>query len=152
MKRAATLLLSLTAATGAPSATLTPGLWEFTNAPGTASLDGQALRDLPYTPPSAPERVCLTPAQAADPARWFARDSGADCTFTQADVKGGRVAIAGSCPPQFKGYDRGTVALSGRWTPTSYDLRFTTLTHGENGHMGFSGTMRGRRIGACTAH
>lgn len=131
-----------------PPATLQPGLWRYDNVPRTATLDGRRLADLPYTP-SGPQTVCLTPAEAAAPARWFARDSGNDCSFTRTSIAGGKVDIVGTCPASEPGFDRGSVRLTGRWTPTAYTIRFATLTHGDNGRMGFDGTMTGRRIGDC---
>lgn len=146
--RLAALLLSTGVIAAAPTPALRAGLWQFDNMPQTATLDGRRLAELPYTP-WGPQSVCLSPREAATPARWFARDSGSDCTFTKTSIAGGKVDIAGSCPPSDTGFDRGTVHLTGRWTPTSYTIRFATLTHGDNGHMGFDGAMTGKRIGDC---
>lgn len=145
----ALMLLPLLAA--ATPVKLRPGLWHIASAPAGASLDGRHLDDLPYTPPAGPDTICLTPAQAADPAAWLARDSAQGCTLTRNTVAGGKVDIAGSCPPQATGLARGTVKLAGRWTPTSYALRFATTNPSENGVMGFTGTLTGKRIGDCPA-
>ena len=83
---------TLCAAASAPS--LTPGLWQFTNTPEGASLDGRALDDLPYSAPDAPETICVTPAMAAAPAAFLARDSAA-CHFTKAATAGGEVDMTG---------------------------------------------------------
>lgn len=133
-----------------PSATLRPGLWRYDNVPTGASLDGRALGDLPYTP-AGPQEVCMSPAEAADPARWFLRDSGTGCSVTRAVVAGGAVDIAATCPGQAAGDAPGTVHLTGTWSADRYALRFATTTIGENGTMGFTGTIAGRRVGACPA-
>jgi hypothetical protein len=139
-------LVTLGAAAAAPA--LRPGLWQFTNTPQGASLDGRALDDLPYSAPDAPETICVTPAMAAAPTAFLARDSAA-CDFTRAAIAGGKVDIVGACPASAPGLARGTVHLTGAWTPTSYALRFATINPGENGVMGFTGTMTGKRIGDC---
>ncbi len=134
----------------APSAPLRPGLWRFTNTPTAASLDGRALNELPVSPPTS-ETVCLTPADAAAPARWLARDLQGDCTLTKTGVAGNKVDIAGTCPASDEGRAPGSLSLTGRYTATSYDLRFATFAHGENGTMGFAGAMTGARVGDCPA-
>ena len=146
--RLLTTPLLLVALAAAPASTLQPGLWRFDNVPQTATLDGRRLADLPYTP-SGPQTMCGTPADAATPAKWFARDSGNDCTFTRQSVANGKVDITGTCPPSQPGFDRGTVALTARWTSSGHALRFATLTHGDQGRMAFGGTMTGKRIGDC---
>ena len=142
---AASAALLLLAA--APATPLRPGLWEVQSAPETATLDGRKLDQLPYAAPP-PQTICLTPAEAADPARWFARDS-ADCTLTRRAVADGRVAIAGTCASPDAGQPRGTVEMTGRFTPQSYALRFRTIVNGDNGRMGFDGSMTGKRVGDC---
>ena len=47
------------------------------------------------------------------------------------------------------GLPRGAVRLTGRWTGTGYALRFSTTNPSENGVMGFTGAMTGRRVGPC---
>lgn len=141
------LALMLLAAT-APAA-FQPGQWQVATAPGTATLDGKPLGDLPYSGPDAPDSFCLAAAQAADPAAWLARDIAPGCTLTRRVIAGGRVDLAGTCPPQAPGLPRGTVRLTGRYSPTGYALRFVTTNPSENGVMGFTGTMTGKRVGEC---
>lgn len=138
--------LLLVAASSAPP--LAPGAWTFTNTPESASLDGRALHDLPVGAISS-ETTCLTPAQAAAPGPWLARDLLHDCTLDHAVVADGRVAIAGHCPPQGAGFAPGTLSITGGYTSASYDLRFATVSPDENGVMGFNGRMTGKRTGAC---
>lgn len=139
--------LLLLAATG--PASFQPGQWQVAATPGAATLNGKPLTDLPYTGPSAPEAVCFTPAKARDPAAWLARDVAPGCTLIRRSVLNGRVDLAGACPPQAPGLARGQVRLTGRWTPTGYRVRFVTTNPSENGVMGFTGTIRARRVGAC---
>ncbi len=144
-------LLLLPLLLAAAPAGLTPGLWRITSVPGTATLNGQPLGDLPYTPPASPPApICVTATQAQDPQAWLASRHMPDgCTVTSHATVRGRVEIAGTCPPQAPGLARGTVRLTGRWTPTSYDLRFATINPSENGVMGFSGVITGKRVGDC---
>ena len=100
-----TLLLLLTAAIG--PATFQPGQWQIATAPGTATLNGRSLGDLPYTGPAAPEAICLTSAQASDPAAWLARDLPTGCTLTRRSIANGRVDVTGTCPAQAEGLARG---------------------------------------------
>ena len=132
----------------APAAPLRPGLWRFTNTPGAATLDGRVMRELPVSPATS-EDVCLTPTDAAQPARWLARDVMGDCTLTRTAVARGAVNVTGTCPSQGDGLAPGTLRLTGRYTATSYDLRFATIANGENGRMGFAGAMAGKRVGDC---
>jgi hypothetical protein len=142
---ASTIFLLVAAAPATPP--LRSGLWEVESTPEAATLDGRKLAQLPYDPPP-PQTICLSPADAADPARWFARDS-AECSLSQRAVGNGQVAIAGTCPSPDSGKPRGTVRISGRYTATSYALRFATIVNGDNGRMGFDGTMTGKRVGDC---
>lgn len=128
---------------------LTPGAWTFTNTPEAATLDGRPLRDLPVGDITS-ETTCLTPALAATPAAWLARDLLHDCTLDRTIVAGGRVTIAGHCPPQGSEKRAGTLTIIGRYDADSYDVRFATVSPDENGVMGFDGHMAGRRTGACT--
>ena len=147
LRFATTLVLPLLLA--ATPAGFTPGLWQITSAPGVATLDGQPLGDLPYTPPTAPESVCVPAGELRDPAAWLSRTVAEGCTLTRRSIARGRVDIAGACPPQAPGLRPGAVRLTGRWTPGAYDLRFVTTNPSENGVMGFTGTLTGKRIGDC---
>ena len=142
---AASAALILVAA--APATPLHPGLWQVESAPEAATLDGRKLAELPYAAPP-PQQVCLSAAEAADPATLFARDS-AECTLTRRNVAGGRVVIAGTCPSPDADKPRGAVRIIGRYTPESYALRFATIVNGDNGRMGFDGTVTGKRLGDC---
>ncbi|MES2753366.1 MAG: DUF3617 family protein [Pseudomonadota bacterium] len=145
----ALLAVPLLLAAGAPAPVLQPGLWEIAGEPGVASLDGKPLADLPYTS-KPPERVCLTAAEASAPAKWLARDTPGDCTITAAKLTRGKVDIRGTCPPPDEDRRAGSLRLTGRYTATGYDLRFATTAHGDNGTMGFSGRLTGKRVGACS--
>ena len=148
MQRFATTLVLLLLLAAAPAG-FTPGLWRITSAPGTATLNGQALGDLPYTPPTAPESICVPASELRDSAAWLSRTVAEGCTLTRRSVARGRVDISGACPPQAPGLKPGAVRLSGHWTPASYDLRFVTTNPSENGVMGLTGTLTGKRVGDC---
>lgn len=148
MKRGTFAILALLLA-AAGDVPLAPGLWEVRNTPGIATLNGRALHELPLGEIKT-QRLCVTATEAADPGAFFSRDTAADCTIGYSVLKGGHVAIDGTCP----GEDRarpGTLALKGHYTPTSYDIAFVTIAHGDDGTMTFSGRLTGQRVGACPA-
>ena len=150
MRRPFLALIATALLAAAPAPALRPGLWQFRNVPTGAALDGRPLADLPAAP-ATDETICLAPADAADSARWLARDTGADCTITRRAMSGGKVDIAGTCSPAEDRGAPGTLHLSGTWTPTGYRLTFATVAHGENGAMSFTGTMTGHHVGDCPA-
>lgn len=126
---------------------LAPGLWETRNTPGTASLDGRALNELPL-PPLEPERVCLSAADAADPARFLAGATAPDCRITGSTLARGQARIEASCPSPDGGKE-GKMVLAGRYAPDRYTIDFNTTAYGDNGRMGFTGKLIGRRLGDC---
>jgi hypothetical protein len=132
---------------GAADTTLAPGLWEVINTPGVATLDGHELDDLPLGPIKT-QQICLTPALAADPARFFARETEADCRITSASVAGGRIEIVGACPNPEEG-NEGEVKLSGRYGRDTYEIDFASKAEDFQGVMTFSGKLTGRRVGSC---
>lgn len=139
--------LPLLVGASAPSG-MKPGLWRIASAPVAATLDGRRLADLPYDAPP-PDEVCLSAADAADPAAWFTRDAAPGCRWSSRSTARGRVAIAGACPAEEVGQPDGSTRITGRWTATRYDLRFATLANGSNGRMGLDGTTTGVRLGDC---
>lgn len=146
MKHFALLLLLAAAA----PAGLRPGLWEMTGTPGQASLNGRPLGDLPYTPPTAPDRQCRAAADL-DPATLIAAQVPPGCTVARRTAGAGRLTLTGTCQPQDAGQPRGTFRLTGRWSRDTWSVAFATENPSENGRMGFSGTVAARRIGDCPA-
>ncbi len=146
-KRRAAIIALLPLLAAGSDAQLRPGLWELVNKPGVATLDGKELDDLPLGEIKT-QKVCLAPAEAADPARFFARDTLADCRIVKSDLAGGRVQINGACPNQEEG-NEGTLELKGRFDPQSYQLDFASRAEDFQGVMTFSGTLTGRRVGDC---
>lgn len=144
-RRVAILLPLLLAA--APAG-LRPGLWQVYSAPTGATLDGKPLRDLPYNSQAGPRAICVGADEARD-IGWLTRDFAPGCAVTRRSLAGGRVGIDATCPPQAPGLARGAVHLAGTWSPGRYALRFATTNPSENGVMGFTGTMTGRRVGGC---
>lgn len=131
----------------ASDAQLEPGLWEVVNTPGAITLDGRELDDVPLSPAKT-ERVCLAATDAAEPARFFARDTLVDCQITSASVAGGAVAIRAACPNPDEGED-GAIELNGRYDGAGYQLDFTSRSEDFQGITNFSGKLSGRRLGAC---
>ena len=144
----AALLLPLLVATAAPTG-FRPGTWRTESAPKGATLDGKPLGDLPYSGGRGTIFICLRGSETGNPAAWLTRDFAPGCTVTRSSLAHGRVDIAATCPPSAPGLSGGTVRLTGRWTPTSYDLRFATINPAENGVMGFTGVMTGKWVPAA---
>ena len=132
---------------GATNASLEPGMWEMRNTPGVATLDGQALDELPIGPIKT-QTICLAARDAANPLRLLTRDLGQDCAVARATIAHGKVRIGGTCPNQLEGPD-GSFELTGTLGRDSYQVDFATSAVGDNGRMTFSGRMTGRRVGAC---
>jgi hypothetical protein len=126
---------------------LAPGLWETRNRPGVATLDGRARNELPL-PPLEPERVCLSPADVADPGLFLAGATAPGCRITGSSWAGGRARVEASCPSPDGGKD-GKMVLTGRYAADRYAIDFNTRAYGDNGRMGFSGKLIGRRLGDC---
>ncbi len=141
---AASFLLLLV---GAAEPGLEGGQWEVRNTPGVATLDGRSLSELPIGPIKT-ETMCLAGLDSAGLARFLVGDLGEDCTIATSSVRGGKVRIAGSCPNQLEGPDS-SFELTGRYDGDSYSVNFATAAVGDNGRMTFSGTMTGRKTGAC---
>ena len=126
---------------------LAPGLWETVNRPGTATLDGRALNDLPLFEIQT-ERVCLSPEAAAEPAAFLAGDVAGECSLGKAVVADGRLEVTGVCPSE-EGFEPGTLRMTGAVGRESYEISFETTTEKDNGRLGFTGTLSGRRVGEC---
>lgn len=129
------------------AAPLEAGLWEVTNTPGVAKLDGRELSDLPLFE-IVSQQLCLTPEEAANPARFLAGDLAGECELGAVAVRGARLSLSGICPSP-DGREPGSVVLAGAAEPGRYSLEFETITFGENGKMSFTGKLSGRRIGPC---
>ncbi|WP_419808454.1 DUF3617 domain-containing protein [Sphingomonas sp.] len=136
-------------AAAAPSSAPVPGLWQVVSTPGTATLDGRPLADLPYTPSSPDEPRCLTSAMLHDPVALVVAQTPDGCEQTGRVRTRSGVRITGTCRPQAPGLARGSYTLDGRWTRDRYTVRFTTSNASENGTMGFSGTIAAKRVGDC---
>ncbi|HWH22684.1 MAG TPA: DUF3617 family protein [Allosphingosinicella sp.] len=141
---AAPILLLLLGSADAP---IEAGLWEIRNTPGVATLDGQVLNELPIGPIEA-ERICVSAEQAVKPSAFFSRDMDPACVLKKASTAGGRVDIGGTCPNQLEGPE-GSFELKGSYDSNSYDIHFATVAFGDNGRMGFTGRLTGKRVGAC---
>ena len=128
---------------------LRPGLWAVTSAPVQATLEGRKLDDLPYTAPETPETECLASPAALAPAALVERQVPTGCTVIHRTTARDHITLAGTCRPQATGLAPGSFALTGHWTAEHYSVRFTTTNPSENGRMGFTGVIEGKRIGTC---
>jgi len=140
---AASLCLSV-AAMAADTVQLTPGRWEVTTTFVTVLLDGQPMPNDLFK--SAPGFDCISPAFAADPARYFLEpDSAKDCK-PGGTVADGHIAMAGKCAMPFgEMMARGV----GTYQSKSYEviMKADAIMDGKPLVMNFA--LRGKFVGAC---
>ncbi|MGP1283379.1 MAG: DUF3617 domain-containing protein [Parasphingopyxis sp.] len=135
---------------------ITPGQWE-----ATVQL---TEFDMPQMPEEAravmqeqmgrtqTSTSCITPEQAADPQASMFGDSNDDCTYTEFDMSGGTMLVAGTCRSEGM---PGAVSMrmEGRYTPTSYEMTMNMdMDGGPAGPMSMAGQVTGRYLGPdCAA-
>jgi len=142
---------------GASGVKLTPGEWEMTSEVVDLKVEGlpagvpeSALGQM--RPPKTTVKSCLTPEDAANPnARMLTAQKDNRCTSTRANMSGGRIDIAMSCPaPQGDGTM--TLTMTGQYGASSYEMNGDMAVEGPNGvHMTMKSHTTGRHIGDCPA-
>jgi len=149
---------------GDPSAqSIQPGQWEMASrmdtleAPGAPpAMVAQMRAQLPNQ--RSTQRQCITPEQAANPARNLVGRNATSqgCTFADTTFAGGVIRISAACqrpgnPASMR------MAMEGSFTATQLDsaLRVEVTGPGANGRgtqtVRMTGTMTGRRLGDCPA-
>jgi hypothetical protein len=140
--------LAVLLAGGSEGPALLAGLWEVTNTPGVARLNGRELKDLPLFQIRT-EQVCVTPEVAANPAAFLAGDVAGHCDLNDVTVSNGRLQVSGVCPSA-DGGEPGTLAMQGPLERERYEIHFETSSSNDNGRMSFTGKLSGRRLGECS--
>ena len=132
------------------AANITPGQWE-----ATVQLTEFDMPDMPeemrgmmqeQMGQARTSTSCITPEEAAAPeANMFGEDD--DCTYSEFDMSGGTILIAGSC--QSEGMPGAmTMRMEGSYTPTTYDMTMNmTMDSGPMGPMTMAGEVSGRFLG-----
>jgi hypothetical protein len=130
---------------GAAATSIEPGEWEMTTTIIRMSVPEPAA-DLPVPPPHT-ARICITPEQAASPARDLTgRLDG--CTGQNHWGADGRIEISLRCPtPQ----GAVQVRIAGRHSAASVELDQKVITHWEGSALEMDARITGRRIGGCRA-
>lgn len=149
------------AASGAQA--MQPGQWEMVTQVTSVELPG--------APPEAQAQLraqqgqsrtdsrCITPEQAADPARDLvgSGQQSRNCQFSDRTFAGGVIRIHATCQ-QPGGPSRAEMSMEGRFTATTLEGTLTVNATGPNMTGGpgtqtlrASSTVRGRRIGECSA-
>lgn len=143
------------------AAQLTPGHWD-----STVSIDELTV---PGLPPGIAEKMkaamdrshrtgsCLTPEQAKNPGAGFfgGRDNKA-CRYDHFRMSGGAVDARMTC--QAGGGTSAQIALTGTYTPDSFQMRMVTKSEagpgqaagGLGSNMTMTATVDARHAGACT--
>lgn len=137
------------------SANITPGRWE-----ATVQLTEFDMPDMPeemrgmmqeQMGQAQTSTSCITPEEAEAPQAAMFGDND-DCTYSEFDMSGGTILIAGTC--QSEGMPGAmTMRMEGSYTPTTYDM--TMNMSGDTGMMGpmtMAGQVSGRFLGPdCAA-
>ncbi|MGE4324236.1 MAG: DUF3617 domain-containing protein [Sphingobium sp.] len=128
---------------------LKPGQWE-----GTFTLESMDFADKPAGMPADMEermkrmmnrtfRYCLTPEEAANPdGRAFSGQESKGCTYSGFQAGGGTVKGQVSCAMEG---GRMTTAMSGRYSPDSYQMKMDMQQSG--GPAGMATTMKAATSG-----
>jgi hypothetical protein len=133
---------------------LRPGQWETTTqilsmeAPGVPAEATKAVTDEKTT-----VATCITPEQAAKPdASFLSGQQGANCSYSDFDMSGGKVRGRISCQNKDAPGSM-TMAMSGTYAEEEYDFGMDMELRGDA--PGQSMTMKartsGRRVGECPA-
>jgi len=130
---------------------ITPGQWEAT------------VQLTEFDIPQMPEEVrgmmqeqmgqaqtntsCITPEEAANPEANMFGDGNDDCTYSDFNMSGGTILIAGSCQaPGMPGAM--TMRMEGSYTSTTYDMTMNmNMDTGPAGPMSMAGQVTGRFVG-----
>ncbi|QLC25837.1 DUF3617 domain-containing protein [Parasphingopyxis algicola] len=131
-------------------ANITPGQWE-----ATVQLTEFDMPDMPEDMRGMMQEQmgraqtntsCITPEEAAAPEANMFGD-GDDCTYSEFDMSGGTILIAGTC--QSEGMPGAmTMRMEGSYTPTSYDMTMNmNMDGGPMGPMTMAGQVNGRFLG-----
>ena len=132
------------AAMAADSVQLTPGRWEVTTAFLSVLLDGRPLPNDIFK--NSVGFDCISPAFAAEPARYFLEpDSAKDCK-PGGTVADGHIAMAGKCAMPFGDMMARGV---GTYQSKSYEviMKADATMDGKPLVMNFA--LRGKYVGAC---
>lgn len=146
--KALALLLALPlAAMTADSVTMAPGRWITTTATTAVALGGKPAPGARLNQPVS-RAICLTPEEAAEPARYFQSKapSGA-CSAPTGSVAGGQIKLAATC--QDADTPRMMIEVSGTYARDSYRtaIRMQSVVAGQPAVI--DGFVTGRFEGAC---
>lgn len=132
------------------SVSLQPGQWEMTTEVVSMNIPNMPAGMTPPMPPPTTVRTCLTPEQAAAPGGDFITGSGegGGCRSENMSMENGR--IQGTVQCQAEGGSM-TAAVSGQFTPTSYEINQQVETSAEGMTMEMESRTTGRRVGDCPA-
>ncbi|MGP1352681.1 MAG: DUF3617 domain-containing protein [Parasphingopyxis sp.] len=130
---------------------ITPGQWE-----ATVQLTEFDMPDMPeemrgmmqeQMGQAQTSTSCITEEEAANPEANMFGDENDDCTYTDFDMSGGTILIAGTC--QAEGMPGGmTMRMEGSYTETSYDMTMNMdMDTGPMGPMTMAGQVSGRYLG-----
>lgn len=140
-----------------------PGQWEVVmqvtsvDMPGAPPEARARVRAMPGQAPQT-DRRCITPEQAANPARnlFGSGSPSPSCQFSDRTFADGVVRIRGACSQPGRDVGQAELAVDGDFTATNVEARLTVSAVAPN-MSGGSGTqtlrvnsiLRGRRLGDC---
>lgn len=135
MKRALAGLLLAALPPFASAQAMEPGEWQFNSTVSSPMLPG---------PQTSTFTQCVTPAEAADPTRFTARDQSAGCVVTPGARTPASYSWAVSCPQQ---------GMSGsgtaRFAPGAIESEMQVHAEMQGQKLVMSTRVSGRRLGPC---
>ncbi|WP_310474833.1 DUF3617 domain-containing protein [Sandarakinorhabdus sp.] len=143
MRRAAILMLGLASAASAESP-VTPGKWQTVTKVESMTMPGvppDMAKRMAGKPMSA--TYCITPAQAAAGPRDVIGKTNGACRYRSFAAAAGRITAVMECKAGSAGTQ--TIAISGSYSPTAYDIRSKM----SGGAMQSSSRTMGKRLGPC---
>jgi type 1 fimbria pilin len=136
--------------------TLEPGEWE-----NTVEIVDVKIEGLPEGAPAnmmdslkttTVSKTCITEEQAKNPgAEFFSAQKEFDCEVKKFNMSGGAIDSEMSCTNMNQGAGQMTMAMTGQYGPSSYDMTLSMDGGAAGVNMKITAKNSGKRIGACTA-
>lgn len=127
---------------------LAEGRWKQTITPTGISMGGTAMPMDAMDIGADTEFVCIGPEEAREPALYFLKSQGADCSTPQGSATGGRVAMTAECRNDDTGPMK--LAIDGSYRRDSFSAKARAETSMLGAPMVVDMRIDGEFVGACT--
>lgn len=136
---------------------LEPGEWE-----NTVEILDVEIEGMPNGAPAGlienmksqktTSKSCMSEEQAKNPgAEFFSAQKEFDCEVKKFNMSGGAIDSEMSCTNMNQGAGQMTMAMTGQYGPSSYDMTLSMDGGAAGVNMKITAKNSGKRIGACTA-